>query len=107
MKKAVKANNQNVPYDDFYDAYFATRGVESTKDRDGNTTESMVANQRKIVFKLDIPQRSKEILDDILFSDVTVVPKEVDVDYSSKEAFTLTQMSEAAQKNGLKLKDGG
>ena len=105
--KAQKTRKKGVPYDDFYEAYFATRGLEPIKDEYGKTVESVPKQQRNIILELDMPKINKEILDEVLVNDVTIIPKDVKVDYSNKDTVKLTQMSDAAQRKWDAAKEWG
>ena len=47
----------------------------------------------------------KNALDNIVISDGVYIPKDVEVDYSNVEAFTISQMSEGAQKRWSGIKN--
>lgn len=49
----------------------------------------------------------KEVLDELLISDTVIIPKDLKVDYSDQESFTITQMSEAAQKKWSRAQELG
>ena len=44
-----------------------------------------------------LPTEQRNALDDIVFSDMTIIPNDKKVDYTSVETFVITQMSEGAQ----------
>jgi hypothetical protein len=44
-----------------------------------------------------LPAEQRNALDDIVFSDVTIIPNDKKVDYTNEETFVITQMSEGAQ----------
>lgn len=103
-EKAKKAKRYNVSYDDFYEVYFSIKDIETLKNSKGETIKTKTEQQREIIKGLKISKRSKEILDELLINDVTIIPKDITVDYSTNETFTLTQMSEAAQKKWERVK---
>ena len=57
------------------------------------------ANVRQALFRDGrLDEGQKKLLDETLLSDGFYIPRDMDVDYSGKEAFAITQMTEGAQK---------
>ena len=61
--------------------------------------------RRKIFSDNRLTQEQKSILDETILSDGIYIPKDVDVDYSSGESFTISQMSSSAQKRWPGIKE--
>lgn len=49
--------------------------------------------------------KEKNLLDDWIISDVTIIPQDKDVDYSSDESFAVSQMSDSAQRHWEYVRD--
>ncbi len=54
-----------------------------------------------------LTDKQKGTLDKLLISDMVIIPKDVTVDYSDRESFIITQMSEAAQRKWSRAQELG
>lgn len=70
-----------------------------------NTSTANSQIRRKIFSDSRLTQEQKSVLDETILSDGIYIPKDVNVDYSSDESFTITQMSESAQKRWPGIKE--
>lgn len=70
----------------------ATAILYHESEADTETKRRMLMNDNTLT------PEEKSAIDKALFNDGMFIPKEVDVDYSSEEAFTITQLSDAGQK---------
>ena len=62
-EKAVEANAEGVDFDDYFDFYFATRGIEADKDANGNSISG--SKKEKVlaaIDAMDIPDDQKDAL---------------------------------------------
>lgn len=103
-EKAYQAEQDGVPID----IWLSYRDVRNKLENSTDKTVSRNANQavRQMIFEdQSLTKEQKATLDAYLFNDVTVIPKDIDVDYSSREAFQISQMSESAQERWPDIRD--
>lgn len=84
--------------------YYRNR-LQSLKDGGMNTSEANSALRKELLDDDRLTAAEKTDLDNWIINDLTVIPKDVNVDYSSPETFTITQMSEGAQKRWNNIKN--
>ena len=70
-----------------------------------NTSEANSELRNELLDDDRLTAAQKTDLDNWIINDLTVIPKDVNVDYSSPETFTITQMSEGAQKRWNNIKN--
>lgn len=101
-KKAQTAKGAGV----LADYYFYKLKLKEDCDKRGNKTASE-ALRRDLMGDKSLTAKQKHTLDELLISDTVIIPKDVKVDYSDRESFTITQMSEAAQKKWSRAQELG
>ena len=75
------------------------------KDK-GKTTADANSSVRDAIRKdTTLSAAQKAALDDIVISDGVYIPKDLDVDYTNKETFVISQMSAGAQKRYNSIKN--
>lgn len=84
--------------------YYRNR-LQSLKDGGMNTSEANSELRNELLDDDRLTAAQKTDLDNWIINDLTVIPKDVNVDYSSPETFTITQMSEGAQKRWNNIKN--
>lgn len=84
--------------------YYRNR-LQSLKDSGMNTSEANSALRKELLNDDRLTSAEKTDLDNWIINDLTVIPKDVNVDYSSPETFTITQMSDGAQKRWNNIKN--
>ena len=86
--------------------FFLYKRMMSIEDDKQQTSAQANANVRNAL-KNDssLSAKEKNILDDWIISDVTIIPQHKDVDYSSDESFALSQMSDSAQRHWEYVRD--
>ena len=86
--------------------FFLYKRMMSIEDDKQQTSAQANANVRNAL-KNDssLSAKEKNILDDWIISDVTIIPQHKDVDYSSDESFALSQMSDSAQQHWEYVRD--
>jgi hypothetical protein len=78
----------------------------STEKQKGQTTaQANKAVRNAIMADSSLTTAQKSALDNIVISDGVYIPKDVEVDYSNAETFTISQMSEGAQKRWSGIKN--
>lgn len=101
-EKAVKAARRGVDYDTFFDVYFAL------KEAKGDSTKGAAERQRAALFSMKgVSQEQKEVLDDLLVSDITIIPKDVKADYSSEAALAISALSESTREKAEEARAAG
>lgn len=99
---AEMADNSGIEAGTFI--YYRNR-LQSLKDGGMNTSEANSALRKELLDDDRLTAAEKTDLDNWIINDLTVIPKDVNVDYSSPETFTITQMSEGAQKRWNNIKN--
>ncbi|MGM9640548.1 MAG: hypothetical protein ACI3V3_04205 [Faecousia sp.] len=74
------------------------RDMLSLEKKKASTKEANSSVRQQIFRDGSLNAAQKAALDDIVISDGIYIPKEVNVDYSSYDAFIISQMSDGAQK---------
>lgn len=80
------------------------RRLQSLEDSGLNGSEANAALRQELFDDDRLTPAEKTDLDSWIINDLTIIPKDVKVDYSSPETFTITQMSEGAQKRWSNIK---
>ena len=75
------------------------------KDDGMNTSSANAAARQVLMNDRNLTARQKEALDEIVFSDGIYLPKDIDVDYTDKETFTISQLTDSAQRHWPLVKD--
>lgn len=101
-KKAQTAQGAGVLAD--YYVYKLKRNEYEEKLGKGAAGEAL---RRELMGDKSLTARQKQTLDELLISDNVILQKNVVVDYSDQESFTVTQMSEAAQKKWSRAQELG
>lgn len=97
FEKAQKAYEMGVPYENFVKVHDVLKPLSKAKS----------AEKRRAIAELDIPAKQKNIIDDFLINDITIIPKDVKADYSSNETLDISTSSEAAQRKWNYAKKAG
>ena len=84
--------------------YYRNR-LQSLEDSGLNGSEANAALRQELFDDVRLTPSEKTNLDSWIINDLTIIPKDVKVDYSSPETFTITQMSEGAQKRWNNIKN--
>lgn len=88
------------------DYYFYKLKLKEESERLGNKAAGE-ALRRELFADKSLTDKQKGTLDELLISDTVIIPKDVKVDYSDRESFIITQMSEAAQRKWNRAKELG
>lgn len=99
---AEMADNSGIEAGTFI--YYRNR-LQSLKDGGMNTSEANSALRKELLDDDRLTAAEKTDLDNWIINDLTVIPKDVNVDYSSPETFTITQMSDGAQRRWSNIKN--
>lgn len=99
---AEMADNSGIEAGTFI--YYRNR-LQSLKDGGMNTSEANSALRKELLDDDRLTAAEKTDLDNWIINDLTVIPKDVHVDYSSPETFTITQMSDGAQRRWSNIKN--
>lgn len=78
--------------------------LSTEKQKEQTTAQANKAVRNAIMADSSLTTAQKNALDNIVISDGVYIPKDVEVDYSSTETFTISQMSEGAQKRWNSIK---
>lgn len=65
------------------------------------------ALRRELMGDKSLDKKQKGVIDELLITDNVIIQKDVKVDYSNAESFTITQMSEGAQKKWSRAQELG
>ena len=96
-EKAYQAEQNGVPISDWI-AYRDMRNKMENSPDESVSRNTNPAMRQIIAADSTLTAAQKSTLDEYLLNDLTVIPKDIDVDYSSTESFIITQMSGTAQE---------
>lgn len=103
-EKAYRAEQAGVPME----AYFTYRARRNELEDSADKEAARSANatiRREIMDDSSLTDAQKSALDRYLLNDITVIPKDMNVDYSSEESFLISQMSDSAQRRWPGIRD--
>lgn len=103
-EKAYRAEQAGVPME----AYFTYRAMRNELEDSADKEAARSANatiRREIMDDSSLTDAQKSALDRYLLNDITVIPKDMNVDYSSEESFLISQMSDSAQRRWPGIRD--
>ena len=103
-EKAYQAEQAGVPME----AYFTYRARRNELEDSADKEVARSANatiRREIMDDSSLTDAQKSALDRYLLNDITVIPKDMNVDYSSQESFLISQMSDSAQRRWPGIRD--
>ena len=72
-----------------------------------NQSEANAEVRRLLNQDSSLTANEKSAIDKAILSGGIYIPKDMDVDYTSNESFTITQMSDSAQEKWQRAKDWG
>lgn len=103
-EKAYQAEQAGVPME----AYFTYRARRNELEDSADKEVARSANatiRREIMDDSSLTDAQKSALDRYLLNDITVIPKDMNVDYSNEESFLISQMSDSAQRRWPGIRD--
>lgn len=81
--------------------------LEGYERPDGTYVSKQDQQAKMLLDDVTLTEKQKNLLDELMISDVTVMPREVHRDYSSSEALAFSELSEAAKAKYPRLERFG
>lgn len=98
IEKARTAEKAGVPVDSYILYKNAFSDLEGYEAPDGTYVSKQDQQAKMLLDDVTLTKKQKNLLDELMISDVTVIPREIDRDFSSPEALAISEMPEAARK---------
>lgn len=105
IAKAQQAERAGVPVDSYILYKNAFNDLEGYEAPDGTYISKQDQQAKMLLDDVTLTKRQKNLLDELMINDVTVMPREVDRDYSSPEALAFSELSGGAQKKYREFRD--
>ena len=98
IEKARTAEKAGVPVDSYILYKNAFSDLEGYEAPDGTYVSKQDQQAKMLLDDVTLTKKQKNLLDELMISDVTVIPRETKRDFSSPEALAISEMPEAARK---------
>lgn len=98
LEKALDAERRGVPADTYIAYKNAFSDLEGYEAPDGTYVSKQDQQAKMLLDDVTLTKKQKNLLDELMISDVTVIPRETKRDFSSPEALAISEMPEAARK---------
>ncbi len=107
IEKAKNAEMAGIPVERYILYKNAFGDLEGYERPDGTYVSKQDQQAKMLLDDVTLTEKQKNLLDELMISDVTVMPREVHRDYSSSEALAFSELSEAAKAKYPRLERFG
>lgn len=98
IEKAKNAERAGIPVERYILYKNAFGDLEGYERPDGTYVSKQDQQAKMLLDDVTLTEKQKNLLDELMISDVTVMPREVHRDYSDPEALMISEMPASAQK---------